>query len=98
MRKKGISVIALLMLCSSLLGAGQAFAATGEQSSSDGKGGLDAGSISSNRPFFEPLDAYCESSCCWAWCSGDGCSVDCSESSCFAQSGGQSAKYTCSQA
>jgi len=95
MQKKGICLIALLMLCGSLLGAGQAFAATGEQLSSDDKGGFETGPLGSSRPFFEPLDAYCESGCCWAWCSGEGCSVDCSESSCYAESGGQSAKYTC---
>ena len=93
--RKRVSVIALLMFGVFLFGASGA-AIAGEQDPKEGPFLSGAGSLMSpNRPFIEPLDAYCESDCCWAWCSGYGCSVECSSASCSAQSGGESAKYTC---
>ena len=96
MRTANFKVVALMALLGCLLGVSGASAATNEKdlvsgflfwlADSGGESGTaGAGSVESYRPFIKHLDAYCQSSCCWAACIGSpGGEVQCSESSCSA--------------
>lgn len=89
MRSRGINVIARLAFCGFLLGVSVTGAANEPK-------GPAAGSLTDARPVYEPLDAYCESDCCWAYCSGySDCEVNCSSGGCSASGGDESAKVSC---
>jgi hypothetical protein len=93
MRTNGVKTVARLAFCGLLLLLGVSGMGLAGQT---GPEGPNAGSLKDGRPFIEPLDAYCESGCCWASCSGyPDCSVECSSSGCSATGGGESAKVTC---